>query len=245
MVRLVRPRSLSTYFAVLLLTSAAQAGEWQSFSGFDPADFARTGHVFNGGPGVDGIPAMTNPGIVGAERADFLVDSDVVMGVYMNGIARAYSQALGWHHEIVNDVIGGQGISVTFCPLTGTALNFNATCDDGVPYELGVSGLLMNSNLIIYDRRDFETLIPQMIYTAFAGPGVGNELELLPLVETTWGLWKQMYPDTEVAVPGTGLEFYPERQRARYEDIARYQSYPYRDYRTSESLIFPVTTESA
>ena len=55
---------------------------------------------------------------------------------------------------------------MTFCPLTGTALNFNATDEDGKPFELGVSGLLMNSNLIMYDRRDFATLIPEMIYTA-------------------------------------------------------------------------------
>lgn len=47
-----------------------------------------------------------------------------------------------------------------------------------------------------------------------------------------------MYPDTEIAVPGTGLAFYPERQPSRYEDIARYQSYPYPDYRTNDVLIF-------
>ena len=120
-------------------------------------------------------------------------------------------------------------------------MNFNATGEDGEPFELGVSGLLINSNLIMHDRRDFQTLIPQMIYTAFFGPGEGAELELLPIVETTWGMWKGMYPDIQVAVPGTGLEVYPELQRGRYADLSRYSIYP---YRTSNFLIFPVTTDS-
>ncbi len=241
---MVPSRYMCSCLAVLLLTAAAQAGQWQEFSGFDPAELATTDHVFNGGPGVDGIPAMTNPDFVSAERADFVADSDLIMGVYMHGVAKAYTQALGWHHEIVNDVIGGQGISVTFCPLTGTALNFNATGEDGQPFELGVSGLLMNSNLIMYDRRDSATLYPQMIYTAFFGPDEGAELELLPIVETTWDMWKRMYPDTQVAVPGTGLEIYPERQQERYADPGRYERYPYGDYRSSNRLIFPVTTDS-
>ena len=89
-------------------------------------------------------------------QVSYVSGSDLVLGVYVNGIARALPENLGWWHEIVNDDIGGQFISITLCPLTGTGLVFNATDGDGTRFELGVSGLLANSNLIIYDRRDFE-----------------------------------------------------------------------------------------
>ena len=234
------PMRMSACAVVILLTAPVHSGQWQDFSGSDPASLAS--FVRSGGPGVDGIPAMTNPAFINADEADFVADSALIMGVHMHGVAKAYPEALGWHHEIVNDVIGGQGISVTLCPLTGTAMNFNATDENDQPFELGVSGLLVNSNLIMYDRRDTQTLYPQMIYTAFWGPLVGEELELLPVVETTWAMWKKMYPDTQVAVPGTGLEFYAEGKRARYEDISRYEFYPYSDYRTGGWLLFPVST---
>ena len=58
---------------------------------------------------------------------------------------------------------------MSLCPLTGTGQVFNATDGDGSQIEFGVSGLLINSNLVMYDRRDGETLYPQMIYTAING----------------------------------------------------------------------------
>ena len=77
--------------------------------------------------------------------------------------------------------------------------------------NLGVSGLLINSNLVMYDRRDGETLYPQMIYTAINGPQVGDRLDLMPVVETTWALWKRMYPSTTVVQASTGWEYYSSR----------------------------------
>ena len=229
---------------LILLTAPVQPGPWLDFSG---TSHIRTlgNHVRIGGPGKDGIPAMTRPDFVAAAEGNrHTLDGDLVMGVYMHGVAKAYPEELGWHHEVINDEIGGQAISVTLCPLTGTALNFNATDEDGQPFELGVSGLLMNSNLVMYDRRDDLTLYAQMIYTAFNGPLTGEELELLPVLETTWGMWKRMHPDTQIAVRGTGLASYSESRQIAYRDVDRYGFYPYQDYRTSRQLLFPLTTES-
>ena len=134
-------------------------------------------------------------------------------------------------------------MAVTLCPLTGTAMNFNATDErTGNQIEFGVSGLLINSNLVMYDRRDNETLYPQMIYKGITGTYKDEQLELLPLVETTWSMWKKMYPDTEVVQAATGLGRYSEFQRSRYS-VDSYFRYPYRDYRTNDAfLIFPTTT---
>jgi hypothetical protein len=92
---------------------------------------------------ADAIPALTLPNMVsvGAEGAEYLFDFDRVLGVVVNGEARAYPHNILWYHEIVNDRIGDTWISVTFCPLTGLGLVFDPFVDGNL-LELGVSGLL-------------------------------------------------------------------------------------------------------
>jgi hypothetical protein len=204
-------------------------------------------HILSGGVGVDGIPAMNNPTFVSPEQIGYVQEDDLVLGMFVGGVAKAYPENLGWRHEIINDVIGGQPISVTFCPLTGTGLVFETADENGEQYELGVSGLLINSNLVMYDRRDFRTLYPQMIYTGITGDFKDDKLELLPVVETTYRLWKQMYPETLVAQSGTGLEAYGSRANSYALNPTIYERYPYvsslGDYRISNDyIIFPWTT---
>ena len=86
-----------------------------------------------------------------------------MLGVAINGEARAYPHNIGWWHETVNDKIGGRAISVTFCPLTGMGLVFDATDAHGGQFQLGVSGLLFNTNLVMYDRRDGDALYPRTL----------------------------------------------------------------------------------
>ena len=240
--------SLGFIGVVLLL--AAGPGQAGFFDDFDITQL--TNHLRSGGPPRDGIPAMTNPLAVDPDQVDYVADGDLVLGVYLNGEAKAYPENLGWWHEIVNDEVGGQFVSVTLCPLTGTGQVFNATDGDGKQIEFGVSGLLINSNLVMYDRRDNETLYPQMIYTGISGAFEGERLELLPVVETTWAMWQRLHPDTKVAQRGTGLERYSDRSLASY-DFERYVRYPYQstdresgelnDYRTTNDwLIFAPST---
>ena len=184
--------------------------------------------IVSGGPPKDGIPALTNPEFVTSSEASYLRENDLVLGVSINGVAKAYPENMGWWHEIINDQVGDQAISMTFCPLTGTGLNFGAESGDG-QFELGVSGLLYNSNLVMYDRRDDETLYPQMYFTAVNGTYKGDVLRLLPVVETTWATWKRLYPETLVISDDTGYG-------------RDYTRYPYGGYRQDHfSLLFPLT----
>ena len=70
----------------------------------DVANFPET-QVVTGCDGLDCIPALTDPSSVGAgdSGASYLVDSDIVLGVVINGEAKAYPHNIGWWHEIVND----------------------------------------------------------------------------------------------------------------------------------------------
>ena len=191
--------------------------------------------IVSGCAGADCIPAVTDPDFVspGAAGAGYLRDDDIVMGIVINGEPRAYPHNIGWWHEVINDTAGDESVIVTLCPLTGTGMVFNGVAADGERIHVGVSGLLFNNNLIMYDRRDRQSLYPQMIYKAVLGPRQGEELELLPVTECTWEYWKRIHPDTRVIdANGTG---YP---------VSQYTQYPYidrgLDYRTENGyFIFP------
>lgn len=225
-----------SYLSALLLLVAIYPA---AANRYDDPGFL-TSHLVSGGVAKDGIPALTNPTFVGPDEVNYLAEDDVIMGLVINGQPRAYPHNIGWWNEVINDRVGDQSVVVSLCPLTGTGQVFNATDGDGSQIEFGVSGLLINSNLVMYDRRDGETLYPQMIYTAINGPQVGDRLELMPVVETTWALWKRMYPSTTVVKATTGWAYY--NSRPAYNEN-QYTFYPYGDYRTShEYLIFLPTT---
>lgn len=176
----------------------------------------------------DAIPAVTDPPMVRQDQVGYLADDDLVFGVAIRGDARAYPHNIGWWHEVVNDVVGGRAVSVTFCPLTGTGLVFDGEGDDGERVTFGVSGWLYNTNLVMYSRTRPSTLYPQIYAAGVRGPQTGRALRLLPVVETTWRTWRRLYPDTQVIAVGP-------------YGTSRYTQYPYGDYRTNDDdFLFPI-----
>ena len=145
------------------------------------------------------IPAINDPPMVapGAAGTEYLFDDDRVLGVVFNGEARAYPHNILWHHEIVNDDVGGTPVSVTFCPLTGSGLAFRPELG-GRTLDLGVSGLLFANNLVMYDRNDGEVYGPQLGIVGACGDFRGSTLETLPVQEIAWGRWKELHPNTLV-----------------------------------------------
>ena len=109
--------------------------------------------ILSGGPPRDGIPPIDNPEFTTFDDAnEWLGDQEPVIIFKINGDVRAYPlQILTWH-EIVNDVVGGVPVAVTFCPLCNAAITFDRTLD-GVVHDFGTSGRLRNSDLIMWDRQ--------------------------------------------------------------------------------------------
>jgi hypothetical protein len=153
----LRTAGLATWTALAGLPLAATVAGAQSAAPYPilpqgrlipgaPTDYSDA--MLSGGPGKDGIPSIDAPKFWNVEDANgYLDDGDIVFGLVENGVARAYPQRILVWHEIVNDVVGGLGLAVTYCPLTGTAIAFERGNT-----EFGVSGRLVNSNLIMYDR---------------------------------------------------------------------------------------------
>ncbi|QFU84735.1 DUF3179 domain-containing protein [Natronorubrum aibiense] len=153
----------------------------------------------SGGPGQDGIPAIDEPQFISAETPPTnLADGDPVFGVELNGESKAYPQYILVWHEVVNDRLGGESVAVTYCPLTGTAQGFSR--GDG---EFGVSGRLINSNLVMFDRGT-ETWWPQILARGIRGPHEGAYLEEVQVTWTTWERWRKQHPETVVLTEETG-----------------------------------------
>jgi len=182
--------------------------------------------VFDGGPGKDGIPSIDDPQFSPVDQIQFLEDSDLVIGVIHQGQAKAYPHPILDWHEIVNDRIGDYAFSLTYCPLTGTGLNWNRVVD-GQETTFGVSGKLFNTNLMPYDRAT-DSYWSQLELQSVHGEKIGTNAQILPAIETSWETWKKMHPEAMVLNTNTGFS-------------RNYQRYPYGDYRTNDqNILFPV-----
>jgi len=172
-------------------------------NGFDLEDaLVPVDMIQSGGPPRDGIPALSRPRFVSAKEADFLEQTDRVLGITLNGVSRAYPIKILNFHEIVNDRFSDASVVVTFCPLCGTGIVFRGSIE-GVDHSFGVSGLLYNSDVLLYDQQT-ESLWSQIGGRAISGPRKGTPLERLPVTHTTWEDWLGRHPDTRVLSIDTG-----------------------------------------
>ena len=185
------------------------------------------GEILSGGPPKDGIPSIDDPLFIGTQEADeWLEDTSVGLGVSLGGESRFYPyQILVWH-EIVNDTIGGTPALVTYCPLCATGVVYDPTVN-GTVYEFGVSGLLWQSNLLMYHRtgdEDTESLWSQVLGEAVVGPNTGTKLSIIRSDTVTYAEWKRAHPDTVVLSRDTGA-------------LRSYGRDPYGDYYTDNSAV--------
>lgn len=181
--------------------------------------------IKGGGPPKDGIPSIDDPVFADVQGSHFMSDSDTVIGLEINGEAKAYPLFILVWHEIVNDKVGGTPVSVTYCPLCYTNQVFERVID-GQEVEFGTSGKLYNSNLLMYDRFT-DSYWSQALGTAVKGELTGYQLNLVPFDVITWGDWKKLHPDTLVLTTDTG-------------HIRSYATDPYENYYTEPRIMFPV-----
>ncbi len=181
--------------------------------------------IKGGGPPKDGIPSIDDPKFAEIQGSQFVSDSDIVIGLEINGDARAYPLFILVWHEIVNDRVGDVPVAVTYCPLCYTNQVFERVID-GNEVEFGTSGKLYNSNLLMYDRWT-ESYWSQALGIAVTGELTGMQLKKVPFDVITWGDWKKLHPDTLVLTTDTG-------------HLRSYATDPYGNYYTDPRIIFPV-----
>ncbi|MDJ0896305.1 MAG: DUF3179 domain-containing protein [Alphaproteobacteria bacterium] len=175
--------------------------------------------ILSGGPPKDGIPAIDDPKLVPLGEAGDLQDLELVIGFAHEGDARAYPLRVLMWHEIVNDVVGGAPVTVTYCPLCNAAIVFDRRVEVGGEVrtlDFGTTGKLRKSDLVMYDRQT-ESWWQQFLGEAIVGELTGTRLKVLPARLESWASFRARHPDGQVLVP-------------RRPSLRSYGRNPYRGY---------------
>ena len=172
--------------------------------------------ILSGGPPKDGIPPIDNPKFISIKEAETnLKDEEPGIAFSRGNTHRFYPyQILVWH-EIVNDIIEGERVLITYCPLCLSGFVFDPVVR-GERVEFGTSGKLWKSNLVLYDRKT-DSLWSQVLGESIMGEMTGTELSLLPSDQIRFGDWKKKFSGGEVLSRDTGATRF-------------YGSSPYGDY---------------
>lgn len=184
--------------------------------------------LVQGCPGMDCIPSIDDPSFESREEAEeWLEPEDRVIGVEIDDESRAYPLKILSKHEIVNDEISGEPIVVTYCPLCRSGVTYSRVVN-GETLEFGVSGKLLDANLVMYDRGT-ESYWNQIQGKAIVGPRTTQKLDLKFSSITEWQKWKEGHPRTKVLSRDTGI--YP---------ASSYDRDPYAGYDQSDRVGFGV-----
>ena len=188
---------------------------YREILGQDAPARIRLEEVVWGGVPFEGIPALDRPATVPAERAAYLQDGERVFGVSLKGEQRAYPlRILSWH-EMLNDVVGGEPVTLSYCTLCGSGVLFSTRRQTGgqtgEPFTFGTSGLLYRSNKLMVDRQTGtlwsnltgEPVIGRLLGQSARAP---EPLPVLPLTVTTWKEWRTRHPRTTVLALDRAME---------------------------------------
>jgi hypothetical protein len=186
-------------------------------------DFTRSavpfGEIMSGGPPRDGIPPIDRPQFKSAPDVSDIAAREPVIVFPLDENARAYPLRVLIWHEIVNDTVGGLPVAVTYCPLCNASLVFDRRVNGRV-LDFGTSGLLRNSDLVMWDRQT-ESWWQQFSGDAIVGSYVGTSLKLLPSRVLPYGEFRNRWPKGPVLVPkNPGLRQYGRNPYAGYEDAS-------------------------
>ena len=210
----------------VLIALGALSVRAQVANGFDLTEASvPMREIRSGGVPRDGIPALTDPARWSGEQADRWLDDDArILGVVFGGVAMAYPLNVLTRHEVINDVVGGQPIAVTYCPLCRSAVVFDGEVE-GERRIFGVSGLLYRSDLLMFDRAT-GSLVSQLLLQGITGPLRDMPMRTLPTRHTSWERWYADHPQTRVL--------------SRDVMPIDYGFDPYATYHRSGTTMFPV-----
>ena len=198
-------------FAVVFTQTTLQANDLKDFSLYSKAEWPKTDfsrhnisfeEILSGGPPKNGIPAIDEPRFIKNNQAHWLKPLEPIISVEINGIAKAYPLQILMFHEIVNDEINGQAISVTFCPLCNTSIVFSREVN-GKRLDFGTTGRLHNSDLIMYDRQT-ESWWQHFTGEAIIGSYTGTKLTEIKSQIISFNNFQKHYPDGLVLSRKTG-----------------------------------------
>lgn len=203
---MVTMRPLTAVLAIALVTmpvpAVAEPETWR-LEGWSKTDFTRSRiewrDILSGGPPKDGIPSIDAPMFKAAADDTELADVEPVITLEIDRDARAYPLRILIWHEIVNDVVGGTPVAVTYCPLCNSSIVFDRRLPPRV-LEFGTTGKLRNSDLVMYDRQT-ESWWQQFTGEAIVGALTGAELKLIPSRLESFREFRDRNPNGKLLIP--------------------------------------------
>ncbi len=153
---------------------------------------------------LDAIPPIHDPRFVSAAESDWLESDSMVLGYATAEGAWAFPVRILNFHEIVNTVIGGEPILVSYCPLCYSGIVYSRRMAGGV-LTFGNTSALYESDMVMVDYQT-GSYWWQVAGSAIVGPLTGSQLTVLPGVMSSWGAWRNLYPDTLVMSRDTGYD---------------------------------------
>lgn len=161
--------------------------------------------IESGGPPKDGIPSIDRPQFIPARDASNWLDArEPVIALEVGGDARAYPLQVLIYHEIVNDVVGGIPVVVTFCPLCNASMVFDRRVGNRV-LDFGTTGKLRKSDLVMYDRQT-ESWWQQFTGKGIVGSLSGTELTQLLANIITYADFTAAHPSGKILSRATGFD---------------------------------------
>ena len=183
----------------------------------------------------DLIRPILEPAYGVAGDLPWLDDDALVIGYSSENGAYAYPVNVLDFHEIVNDIIEGVPVLVTYCPLCFSGVVCSRTLDDRT-LTFGNTSALYQSDLVMYDHQTGSYWF-QVGGEAVVGLLTPARLDLLPSTTVSWGEWKSLYPETQLL---TG--FADSAMESAFADrrYGRGFSKGYQDRINDERFVFPV-----
>lgn len=128
---------------------------------------------------------------------------------------RIYPQQYMLWHQVVNEVVDDHAYAITYCPVTGTLMAYDAVIQginlifdvEGHPTQEGFYGFLYDGNSVLMDRNT-GSLWLQEIGMAFDGPMLGRGLPTIPVFWTTWEAARKNFPKAQVLARPRGRRPY-------------------------------------
>lgn len=144
---------------------------------------------------------LDDPDVVPAAGASHMRDDDLVLGLAVEGEARAYPWWIMDDHHVANDVVGGRPVTILLCEMCGTGLAVDPVVGGRrLTFE---SRGVYNGTITLDDHQTGSVWSPYLA-TAIRGPLAGTKLTLLPLAQMEWRAWRELHPETTVLADGQG-----------------------------------------
>ncbi len=214
--------SFVIFFGISIFFFPVVAGKQDHhFNIFDwKTNFANTSidlqEIIQGGPEKDNISSLDKPKFVPATKIKDLADTEPLLSLNINGDVRGYPLRVLIWHQIVNDVVGGVPVVITYCPLSNSAIVFERTLG-GEVISFGVTGLVRHSNMVMYDWGG-ESWWQQFLGESIVGVRSGQQLKKIVSHVESFALLQARSPQSRILIPNKPKnQFYGKNPYVKYD----------------------------